>query len=199
MKPATVKEALSGLEALFEAAQLAAPSPLAVAAVLRAIASEAQRLQSKMEHSRQANKVRQAELVLIPTSSREQKKPVEATNTDLADLLLAQRIRSTSARVMEIGHRLLLLREESPHGTFRAKIKALGVALSEAYRCMAAARRFSAAPTLVEAARTPFALNTLLYLDDNEILELNRGGTVRGLTLEDVRGMTVEELRKALQ
>jgi len=51
MKPATVIVALRGLLALFQAAVLAAPEPGAVAAVLRAITSEAARLANKLERT----------------------------------------------------------------------------------------------------------------------------------------------------
>ena len=49
MKPATVIQMLSGLLALMHAAVLAAPAPQATAAVLRALAAEAQRVASKLD------------------------------------------------------------------------------------------------------------------------------------------------------
>lgn len=51
MKPATRLRALQGIVALTHAAVLSAPNPLAVAATLRALAAEAQRLAGKIERS----------------------------------------------------------------------------------------------------------------------------------------------------
>lgn len=49
MKPTTILHCLRGLLALLHAAVLAHPDPRAVAAVLRSLAAESQRLASKLD------------------------------------------------------------------------------------------------------------------------------------------------------
>ena len=52
---------------------------------------------------------------------------------------------------------------------------------------------------LIEAAGNKSKLIELLVLDDDQVAELNDGGTVAGITLDDVAAMSVSDLRKALR
>ena len=52
---------------------------------------------------------------------------------------------------------------------------------------------------MLEAAGNKSKLIELLVLDDDQVAELNEGGTVAGITLDDVATMSVSDLRKTLR
>lgn len=104
--------------------------------------------------------------------------------------------------VLEMGKRLLLLKEISGHGGFLESLDRLSIEKRLAQRLMDSTRRFS------KAASTPLLslpnlnrtkLLELLVLDDGEIEALNSGDEIRGITLDDVDCMSVSELRRALR
>jgi hypothetical protein len=103
--------------------------------------------------------------------------------------------------MMELGKRLLLLKEITPHGEFVERTAALGVEYTLASRIMTAAIKFSkvASTQLLGAAGNQTKLLELLVLDDEEIQALEDGGSARGVTLDDIDTMSVRELRKALR
>ncbi len=104
--------------------------------------------------------------------------------------------------VLEMGRRLLLLKEVAGHGNFQPRLEALGIDRTVAKRIMASTLKFSkgasthllALPNLSQTK-----LFELLVLDDGEVEALSSGETVRGLKLEDVDCMSVSELRKTLR
>jgi len=108
--------------------------------------------------------------------------------------------RRTASEAVEIGRRLLLLKEVSAHGEFIARCEALGCSHATAGRYMALARRFhSASDTLLTAAGGFGKLVELIALDDDEIEALGRGEEVRGLSLCSLARMTVRQVREALR
>ncbi len=109
--------------------------------------------------------------------------------------------RRTAEACLELGKRLLLLREITPHGEFQQRVDLLGIDHRTAQRFMAASLKFSKAATspLLKAANTQGKLLELLVLDDGEIDALAEGDTARGITMDDVETMTVRELRAALR
>lgn len=102
---------------------------------------------------------------------------------------------------LELGKRLLLLKELTPHGDFLDRIEMLGISHTMAKRFMASTVKFSngASTHLLKAAGTQTKLLELLVLDDGEIEALESGESARGLTLDEVETMTVSELRAALR
>jgi hypothetical protein len=76
-------------------------------------------------------------------------------------------------------------------------VERLGMAQRSVNYAMAAARRFSNSPTLANLSSSK--MKALTVLDDDEIQELEQGGTVRGMKLDDIEKMTVRELRENLQ
>lgn len=84
--------------------------------------------------------------------------------------------------------------------TFKKRAKLLGFEDSAAAAYMACARIFDLeidAP-LVAAAKSISKLRELLILDAEEVEALNQGEEVRGLTLQRIALMTVQQLREAL-
>lgn len=104
--------------------------------------------------------------------------------------------------VLEMGKRLLLLKEVAGHGNFIERIDMLGIGERMAQRFMAATLKFSKASstTLLTLPNiNQGKLLELLVLDDGEIEALNSGDEVRGIVLDDVDCMSVSELRRALR
>lgn len=109
--------------------------------------------------------------------------------------------RRTVEACLELGKRLLLLKELTPHGEFIPRIELLGISKETGQKMMSATIKFSKASstTLLKAAGTQTKLLELLILDDGEIAALEAGESARGITLDDVDTMSVRELRAALR
>lgn len=107
----------------------------------------------------------------------------------------------TAEACLELGKRLVLLKETSLHGEFQPRLDLLGIDSRAAQRFMAAAAKFSKAVTspLLKVANSQSKLLELLVLDDSEMAELAEGGTVRGMTTDKIASMGVRELRTNLR
>lgn len=107
----------------------------------------------------------------------------------------------TAEACLELGKRLVLLKEASLHGEFQPRLDLLGIDPRTAQRFMAAAAKFSKAVTLplLKVANSQSKLLELLVLDDSEMAELAEGGTVRGMTTDKIANMGVRELRTNLR
>ncbi|EEO3478992.1 DUF3102 domain-containing protein [Salmonella enterica subsp. enterica] len=106
--------------------------------------------------------------------------------------------------MLEVGKRLVILKESEGHGNFTSIVTdQLGLAERTARLIMQAALRYTS-PAL-ESKRQTFAvldkskLFELMTEDDESLVELAEGGTVAGMTLDDIDRMSVRELRKALR
>lgn len=111
---------------------------------------------------------------------------------------------SQSAEAMlEAGKRLIVLKENEPHGEFMHIVtNHLGMADRTARQIMQAALKFTA--PVLESNRQTYAvlgkskLFDLMSESDDDLLELAQGGTVAGLALDDMQAMSARELRAAL-
>ena len=93
--------------------------------------------------------------------------------------------------MLEAGKRLIILKENEPHGDFVGIVEEqLGLHVRAAQRMMKASLKY-----LLGKAK----LFELVAEDDDDLAELADGGTVAGLTLDDVDRMSVRELRQALR
>lgn len=102
---------------------------------------------------------------------------------------------------MELGKRLLILKEMTPHGEFKQRTEMLNISYRTANRFMTTALKFSKSDNLalLKAAGNQSKLLELLVLDDDEIQELSNGGSVNDVTLDDIDRMTASELRRKLR
>jgi hypothetical protein len=109
--------------------------------------------------------------------------------------------RRTAEACMEMGKRLLVLRELTPHGEFKQRVELLDIDYTMATRFMGAALKFGKVATsqLLSAANSQSKLLELAVLDDAEIAALEAGESARNITLDDVDTMSVRELRAALR
>lgn len=107
----------------------------------------------------------------------------------------------TAEACMELGKRLVLLKEASLHGEFKPRLELLGIEYTAATRFMAVAAKFSKVATsqLLKMAASQGKVIELLVLDDEEIQELAENGTVRGMAADDIANMGVRELRANLR
>lgn len=104
--------------------------------------------------------------------------------------------------ILALGTRLLLLKEMTPHGEFLKRVELLGFAERTARRFMQAAFKTSktaAAAVLANQMDHSGKFLELVTMDDEDLVELAEGGTVAGLTLDDVSRMSVSELRAVLR
>ncbi len=102
---------------------------------------------------------------------------------------------------LELGKRLLILKEMTPHGEFTKRIDLLGISDRMAQKFMSATIKFSKtnSDSLLKAAGNQTKLLELVTLDDGDLEELSQGGTVSGITLDDIETMSVRELKTALR
>ncbi|RQY11147.1 DUF3102 domain-containing protein [Burkholderia stagnalis] len=106
--------------------------------------------------------------------------------------------------MLEAGKRLILLKENEPHGEFTSIVEEqLGLAPRTARLMIQAAVKYSS-PQL-ESKRQALAvlgktkLFELMTEDDEELAALADGGTIAGMDLDDIDRMTSRELRAALR
>lgn len=106
--------------------------------------------------------------------------------------------------MLEAGKRLIVLKENEPHGEFEIIMQEqLNLAPRIAQKMMQASVKYlspkleSKAKSLSHLGRTK--LYELMLEDDDDLAALAEGGTVAGLTLDDVDRMTTRELRRALR
>ena len=106
--------------------------------------------------------------------------------------------------MLEAGKRLIILKECEPHGDFTQIItEQLGLAERTARLVMQAAVKYCS-PEL-ESKRQALAvlgktkLFELMTEDDEDLVELADGGTIAGMSLDDIDRMTSRELKAALR
>ncbi|RJX32320.1 MAG: hypothetical protein C4516_04265 [Oxalobacter sp.] len=109
--------------------------------------------------------------------------------------------RRTVEACLELGKRLLILKELTQHGEFRQRLDLLGINDRMARKFMSATLKFSnrTSKSVLTAAGTQTKLLELVILDDGEIEALESGDSVRGLTLDKIETMSVSELKAALR
>ena len=106
--------------------------------------------------------------------------------------------------MLEAGKRLIILKENEPHGDFVGIVEEqLGLHVRAAQRMMKASLKYLS-PKLEPKATTLSLLGKaklfeLVAEDDEDLAELADGGTVAGLTLDDIDRMTSRELKAALR
>ena len=103
----------------------------------------------------------------------------------------------TGARLIELGLILIQIREREPHGRFLPALERIGVAPRFAQRAMQAAVKMRERPRIAELGVTK-ALE-LVAEDDDTLAELEDGGTLAGLTLDEIDRLTVRELKATLR
>lgn len=111
----------------------------------------------------------------------------------------------SAGAMLEAGRRLMVLKENEPHGEFMEVIQNdLGLNPRTAQVMMQAAAKYLLNPALASNAQT-FALLgksklfELMVEPDDDLAALAEGGTVAGKTLDEIDAMSVRELKTALR
>lgn len=106
--------------------------------------------------------------------------------------------------MLEAGRRLIVIKEHEPHGEFQNIIEnEVGIDRNIARKMMQAAAKFlsprlsSNQEALTVLGKTK--LYSLMLEDDDELEALADGGTLLGMTLDEIDRMSTRELRKALR
>lgn len=102
---------------------------------------------------------------------------------------------------MEIGKRLLLIKEQTPHGEFNKRIEILNFTPRMAQKFMSAVLKFSKtnSNSLLQKVGNQTKLLELVMLDDDEINLLDQGGSIGDISLDNIETMSVRELKAALR
>ena len=102
--------------------------------------------------------------------------------------------------MLEAGRRLCWLKDREPHGEWLLLLERIGVEERTARNMMRAARKFDGPNRkLVSDLRSVTKVYELATLDDEDLDELRKGGTIAGATLDDIQHMTPTELRDTLR
>lgn len=103
--------------------------------------------------------------------------------------------------VVELGKRLLILKEMTPHGEFSKRIEMLGISKRTAQRFMSVVLKFSktTSMSLLEKSGNGTKLLELMVLDDDDIEIIDAGGSIGDVSLDAIETMSVRELKKALR
>lgn len=111
-------------------------------------------------------------------------------------------IQTTALAALELGKRLLMLKEIAGHGNWLLTLQRIGINESSSRRLMQVAVRILSLPDharLIEAAKNKSKLLELLVLDDEELQRLNLGESVRGVSLGNLPMNSVATLRSMLR
>lgn len=100
----------------------------------------------------------------------------------------------TGAAFVEMGKRFIRIKAHEGHGKFLKSLDRLGMTVRPAQYMMLAARKFS--NTNLNSQLEPTKLRILSILDEDDIKTLELGGSVKGMTLDDIDRMSTRELRK---
>lgn len=103
-----------------------------------------------------------------------------------------------SQSILEIGSRLIRLKEHLPHGDFETSLHDIGIAPREARRMMQATAKYTGTKAkLADLGKTK--LLELMVEDDEDLEALADGGTLAGLKLDDIERLSTRELRDTLR
>ena len=114
------------------------------------------------------------------------------------------KFREAQEAFFEFGRVLVVLKEHMPHGKFQETVqREFNIAPQSARKMIQATVKFCS-PQLLKAQPKLLALGKsklfeLMTEDDEELQQLADGGSINGLTLDDVDRMTIKELRHTLR
>lgn len=114
------------------------------------------------------------------------------------------KFREAQEAFFEFGRVLVVLKEHMPHGKFQETVqREFNIAPQSARKMIQATVKFCS-PQMLKAQPKLLVLGKsklfeLMTEDDEDLQQLADGGSVNGLTLDDVDRMTIKELRVALR
>lgn len=128
--------------------------------------------------------------------------PSDCTDPDMIQRDIAVNMRRTAEAMLQIGLGLICLKESCQHGEFAARLEVLRFEPRVAQQYMKVAKKLANTNTsshLIKVIDSQSKLLELIVLDDDELEELALTGETGELKLDDVAGMSVRELKKAIR
>lgn len=101
--------------------------------------------------------------------------------------------------LLEMGKRLILLKEHEQHGRFLEALEQADVHPRAAQRMMQAAIKFTGSKASLASHLGTSKLLELMAEEDDELEALAEGGSLAGHTLDEIERMTRDDLRAALR
>ena len=95
--------------------------------------------------------------------------------------------------LLEMGSRFIRIKAHEEHGRFMQTLENVGMTMRSVQYAMVSARRFLNAKSISHLGATKMI--ALSVLDDDEIETLEKGGAIKGKTVEDFAEMSTRELR----
>lgn len=108
-------------------------------------------------------------------------------------------LNSSAEAMLDAGKQLLRIKEHEPHGDFLRALERIGFDPRTAQRLMQAATKFCRPNARPAAHLGKTKILELMAEDDETIDSLGKGGTVAGLSLDDIERMSAHEVRAALR
>lgn len=108
-------------------------------------------------------------------------------------------LKHAAESLLEAGRRMLLIKEHEPKGEFLEALDRIGIHPRSAQKAMQAALKYSAGARQKLEALGRTKMLDLMVEEDDDLDALAEGGTIAGLTLDEVDRMSVNELRAALR
>lgn len=134
-----------------------------------------------------------AQVEATPQAQALELSPVESLHAKL------KRHGRTVNECIELGRKLVELKDSVPIGRFGHELDQLGVCPSLSSRFMGVYKSFSERPTVANAAETESKLFALLPLEDCQLDELERTGCTGNLSLDGISRMKRDELKLAVK
>lgn len=108
--------------------------------------------------------------------------------------------KQTAESIIEIGKRLLIIREKEPGHFMKTVEDEIGIPYKTAQRFMNAALKASRFPQ-IQISRLDRLSNvyTLLEAPEEDLIELNETGIMAGKTMDEFRAMSVKEMRATIR
>lgn len=108
-------------------------------------------------------------------------------------------LQQSAEAMLEAGKRLIVIREHEVQGDWQQLLNDVGIAPRTARAMMQAAAKYSGPKKAALANLGKSKLLELMVEDDDELEALADGGTLAGLTLDEIDRMSVKELRANLR
>lgn len=116
---------------------------------------------------------------------------------DLYITAIRQHATESAARLIDIGRMLILIREHESREVFHHTLERCGLSPRFAYRAIQTARKMKDRKAIQQLGVSK-ALE-LMSEDDEALAELDQGGSIAGLTLDEIDSMSVREVRETLR
>jgi len=111
-------------------------------------------------------------------------------------------LNSSADSCLRAGFGLVQLKEHEGHGNFLSCLERIGISPTVAERMMLTARKLQGT-RFANSATSPNLLPSKLYeialLDDDQIDDLDKGGAVGAVSLDEIQRMTTREVREELR